>query len=494
MPVMHSQNQDSQELLMRCYSLPEWCKTVYPEDFSIPFSPGHYRVMEAMDDDRINQLLILANRRFGKTSIVNRAFPAKRICFMDNNFIVPISFSATKAEDDSENLKFDLTTNNFIREFFPPLKSENWSRDSYTTSTGIRVLPRGRGQQVRGLLYRGKRPDLFVLDDIEDDEEVANEERRRKTKEWFFSNVHGCVDRSHKNWRIIVIGTLLHEDSLLANLAEDPNWHTIRLELCDDNYKSNWPEFMSDEDVRKLADEFRQQGLLDVFYREYRNIPISLETASFTQAMFHEYDEASEKLDTDPDVESIVICDPAKTVTPQSDDSAIVGISYNRKKNKIYFRDCVNGKMFPDQVYEEVFAMAKRLRARVIGLEVTSLNEFITQPFLNEMARRGLGYEIVELKARAKKEDRIKALMPYYRKGLVYHNKNISGPLEAQLLSFPRSKKWDVMDATAYMVEMFELGNRYFMPPESNEEEDEKIYKTLLEEEEDLPELEWRIA
>jgi len=134
----------------------------------------------------------------------------------------------------------------------------------------------------------------------------------------------------------------------------------------------------------------------------------------------------------------------------------------------------------------------------VFGVEVTSLNEFIVQPIKNEMMKRGQMMELIELKARGQagragkgKEDRIAALVPYYRQGYIFHNEACCGGLEAQLLSFPRSKLWDIMDATAYVVEMLELGNRYFEPPDFEDSEDE--YKELYEECEPTTE-DWRYA
>jgi hypothetical protein len=76
-----------------------------------------------------------------------------------------------------------------------------------------------------------------------------------------------------------------------VNLLEDPDWASVRLEICDDDLKSKWPDFMTDEEVRKLYESFKRRGQLDVFYREYRNIPISTETATFKQEMFKYYDE-----------------------------------------------------------------------------------------------------------------------------------------------------------------------------------------------------------
>jgi hypothetical protein len=57
--------------------------------------------------------------------------------------------------------------------------------------------------------------------------------------------------------------------------------------------------------------------------------------------------------------------------------------------------------------------------------------------------------------------------------------------LEQQLLMFPRSKLWDLMDCFAYVIEMLELGERYFSPKDNIEdieaEYDELEYEETLE-------------
>jgi hypothetical protein len=251
----------------------------------------------------------------------------------------------------------------------------------------------------------------------------------------------------------------------------------MKIELCDDHYRSNWPDFMSDEEVKKLAEGYAAKGLLHVFFMEYRNSVIP-QDAPFQERYFKFYDEGALGLSENRDVENVVIVDPAKTTNMSSAFSAIVGIGVNLKTNTIYFRDCINERLHPDELYKEAFDMCKRLRARVLGVEVTGLNEFITYPFKTWITKQAMGIELVELKARGgtdgvKKADRIRALVPFYRQGLIYHNKNASAVLEAQLMSFPRSKYWDVMDAFAYVVEMLEIGERYFHPQYEPEDEDD---------------------
>jgi phage terminase large subunit-like protein len=496
--ILGLNKEDTKLLLSQCFlSTKVTAKIIFPDRFYLPFSSLHDTIFKILDDDSIQLALIIAPRGFGKTSTVNLAFPAKKILFQEKKFIVPISCTATQATMQGENLKRELMTNRFVTGLFGPMKSDTFSKEMWVTSTGTAVMPRGAGQQVRGILYGDSRPDLIIVDDLEDAESVRSDEQRAKTKAWFFEDVLNSINRSRKDWKIIVIGTLLHEDSLLANLLEDPAWYHAHLSICDDNFKSNWPDFMSDEDLKKLVEQYRRMGLLDSFYREYMGVPIAKESAKFQQTMFKNYDETDKDFVKErKGLENMVILDPAKTTTSTADDTAIVGIGIDVKTPKIFIRDIIHGNLHPEQQYTECFDMADRIGARVIGIEVTSLNEFITYPLRTEMIRQKRYYDIVELKARASKEERIAALVPFYRLGFMYHNPNVCGILEKQLLSYPRSKKDDVMDVVAYVVEMLEIGERYFIPNASDKDiEDE--YKDLQDEDygENLPSMKnWRVA
>ena len=121
-----------------------------------------------------------------------------------------------------------------------------------------------------------------------------------------------------------------------------------------------------------------------------------------------------------------------------------------------------------------MFDMRARLNAHVIAVEVTGLEEFIRQPLENEMLQRNSKdtARFVWLKARGGGVDkdtgklkRIGTLIPYYRKGYIFHNKNVTTKLEGQLLGFPRGKLVDCADAEAYIIELLELEGRYFSTP-----------------------------
>jgi hypothetical protein len=448
-------------------------KVFFPERFTAPFDAPHDEVFDAIDSGE-KRIVIAEPRGVGKTSIVGLALTARKILFQQARFIPYISQSEGIAVMQTENLKMELMTNPLIQKLFGSIKSkaadgvdESFSRRSWVASVtpgfGTFVFPRGSGQQIRGVLYRNARPDLIVVDDLEEAKTITNEDIRRARKEWFDADVLGCVSNTDPNWQIVYIDTLKHEDALIESLLKAPGWLAIRHELCNDNLESQFPSMVTNETIKLRHDYYKDQGTLDVFYREFRNIPISKEDASFKQEYFQYYNETELDLkDLTSNINNIVIVDPAKTVKLQSADSAIVGIGVDRTTRKVYIRDVVSGKMYPDELYDAALNMCRSLKAQTLAVEVTSLNEFISQPFKNQMRVRGIMPLWCPLNARGKKEERIAALVPYYRQGFIYHNPNCSTKLESQLLGFPRSKLWDVMDATAYIVEFLEKMEHYF--------------------------------
>lgn len=495
-----SQNKtDVSHTLELCYGkLDVFSKTFFPDAVPTPFSSVHRQMLKLLDSK--NKLTsVAAPRGLGKTTFA-RILVQHAILYRDYEFILYVSNSETIAELQTENIKRELRTNREVRRIFgdiaintdDPEVDDSFSKRAWVAFGNTLVLPRGAGQQVRGLLYKNYRPQLIIVDDLEKRDELENPENRRKIKDWFFSDLLKCVDRYSNKWRILYIDTLKHADSLLQDLLDSPHWASARLEICDDNFNSLVPELISTEEILREVEEHRRLGKLDILYSEYRNLPIAKEDASFREQYFRHYLETDLTDAEKKELENIVIVDPAKSAKMQSADSAIVGIGINYRTGAIYIRDIVHGKMYPDQVYDEMFAMVSRLKVHNVGIEVTGLEEFIKQPILNEMQKRGVlaSFEPIWLKARGGSPDgekgkvkRIGALVPYYRQGYIFHNKAICGVLEAQLLGFPRSGLVDVADATAYLIEMLELGGRYFSSPEEDPEDIENEFAELEYEE-----------
>lgn len=477
--------------------------TLFPERFTLPFSEKvHGQIFDKIDGPS-QKVAIAAPRGWGKTSIVALALIARYILFRLTDFVVYINKSHDAASLQTENLRRELVTNRYIKHFFGNVKTrvdkdfeESFSKKSWVAFDTM-VLPRGAGQQVRGILHKNSRPGLIVIDDLEDPEKVTNDDIRNGWYQWLYADVIKSIPRvgpESLTWKIVYIDTLKHEASVLQKLLDSEEWDSARLEACDDEFEPTAPDFMSKEAIIVEWNQHVEAGQTDVFFRELRNLPISTTDAAFRTDYFRYYNlpvDAPEKetnakiYDVDlksNNVETVVLLDPAKTVKIHSAESAIVGVGVDLSSARLYIRDIVSKKMYPDEIYDELFGMGQRLGAKVLGIEETSLNEFIKQPIKNEMFRRGTFYELVWLKPRGgeKKELRVKELVPYYRGGYIYHNASCATikNLEQQLLMFPRSKLWDIMDCLAYIIQMLELGERYFSPVEDPKDV-EAEYKDL---------------
>jgi len=513
-------DQETEQILTACAESTEiTAKTFFPERFYLPFAPQvHGKIIELIDGPD-NKVAIAAPRGWGKTSLVALALIARWIIFRFTEFVCYINKSHDAASLQTENLRRELVTNKEIKHFFGDFKYRDVRRNEFDevfskkawVAWDTLVWPRGAQQQVRGVLFKNDRPGLIVIDDLEDPEKVENDDIRANWKKWLYADVIKAVPQigPHANdYKIVYIDTLKHEDSVLQMLLDSPEWKSVRLEACDDDLNPTAPEFKSKEQIEKDWQEHVDMGQTDVFFREYRNLPISTKDSAFQQQYFKYYNLPPERsfkeevdlkltdaeVQLDKNIETVILMDPAKTVKIHSAETAILGIGIDINSARLYIRDAVSEKMYPDEIYDALFDMGIRLNAKAMGIEETSLNEFIKQPIKNEMFKRGKFFELIWLKARGgmKKELRIKELVPYYRLSYIYHNASCATikKLESQLLMFPRSKLWDLMDCLAYIIEMLEMGERYFSPGINSEDPEAEFAELEYEK----PIDDWRAA
>lgn len=489
--------EEIEELLEPCIDdTAETAVMLFPDHITRPFCPLHKTILSLLDDDTKRLVAIAAPRGFGKTTLIGLCYTARKALFRHAAYIVYISATAAEAAQKVKTLARELVENPLIKELFGNLQGVKWAEEKgeieLVDENGkpfCFIQAKGAGNQIRGLKWGKYRPGLFLVDDLESKDDAQSEEQRKKLKKWFFGDLLGALDNSDLSTsRVVLIGTIVHQDSLLANLIDEKKdidftdadqqemqdliesrekFHTVRLEACDDNYESIWPEFISTQSIRARAEAYRQRGLLDIFFMEFRNMVIAGEEAAFQQSMFRYYGEFSAEFKAEleaKEIDTVIIVDPAKTANTTSAFTAICAVGFNGIKNKIYFRDCINKRLTPDQIFKEAVDMAVRFKTSVLGIEVTGLNNFVTFPFHQYIATQKHYINLVEIKAIKEKNLRVAALVPLYRMGSVFHNEEIHvrGSLESQLLSFPYSKYWDVMDCFANCIELFNIGERSF--------------------------------
>ena len=188
----------------------------YVEYEPAPFQREIFRITE---DESIKLAVIVAFRGSAKSTIVTMSYALWSILgVQQKKFVLILSKTQSQAKAHFTNIKKELESNELLRADLGPFE-ENDEWGSYTIvipKYNARITAASSEQGVRGIRHGEFRPQLILADDVEDLQSVKTLEGRDKTHQWFTGEVIPAGDR---HTRIIVIGNLLHEDSLLKRLS-----------------------------------------------------------------------------------------------------------------------------------------------------------------------------------------------------------------------------------------------------------------------------------
>jgi hypothetical protein len=211
-------------------------KTYFPHYFSLD---GKSKLQEELEEryykiiDRYKpyglRFAIAAPRGFGKSTDVSIAFPIWCIVNNFKHFITIFSDAIELAETLVEAIKAELEENERLKQDFPDATGigKVWKIGELVSKNNVKVKAYGSGKRVRGVKHGTFRPDLTIIDDLENDTNVRSRKQRDKLEEWLDEAVEnlGSVDDSMD---ILYIGTILHRDSVLARKLKLQFWHPVK--------------------------------------------------------------------------------------------------------------------------------------------------------------------------------------------------------------------------------------------------------------------------
>lgn len=366
--------------------------------------------------------------------------------FRDFVFPLIVGSNWTSACDRLAPIKQELETNDMLIELFGDQKAAPWTQDEICLANGVKIRAVGAGQSMRGVKHNDERPDLAAIDDLEDEENIATEESRRKTERWLNGTLRPALHP--RNGKVRFIGTPIHPKALIQKKCDDPEWASRKFPALyldeQGQERSTWPARFSTEWLQKLRTEYLNNGQLTEFQQEYMCLAEDAAGKPFQAGMI--------KVAPVPQVYMPVeiVVDPARTVKTTSARTGYVAGSWFG--NKLVVHEALGAFDRPDEIINRIFEWNKRFNPVHIGVESNSLEEFIMQPLRATALRLGISLPIVDLRAPKNKEDFIKGLQPLYISGNVIHAKHLPD-LESELLQFPTGRM-DVPNALAYFLRM----------------------------------------
>lgn len=400
------------------------------------------------------------------------------------HYPIIISDSSEQAEGFLDNIRVEFEENTAILEDFGPLAGSVWRSNVLVTKTNIKIEAIGSGKKIRGRKHRNWRPDLIILDDVENDENVRTPEQRKKLKDWFDKAVSKCGDDYTD---IVYIGTLLHYDSLLAKTLANPayrsikykavirfsqaddlwqQWETIFTDLSNDDREADalaffqahktamlegtqvlWEEKLSYYDLMVMRVSEGEAS----FNSEEQNKPINPDDCLFMEEWFDYYNEAEVNFG-DPAFDFFGFIDPSLGKTKRSDFSAIVTLAKHKGSGYMYVVDADIERRHPDRIIADVLAKERWLRAsfghgyRKLGAETNQFQWFLKEELAKASAKAGLYLPIEEVQQTSDKVMRVQTLQPDVKNKYIKFNRRHKRLLE-QLTQFPMGAHDDGPDA-----------------------------------------------
>lgn len=454
---------------------------------------------------------IAAPRGHAKSTALTHGWTLAQLCFRERSYVIIVSDTVAQAVQFLGDMKKEFADNEQLRSLFQIDSFIKDSEDDVIVSCKdghqFRIQAKGSEQKVRGLKWNNKRPDLIICDDLENDEIVLNKERRAKFRRWFNGALLPCMSMSGI---VRYVGTILHSDSMLESLmpkAYEKGTITEELKQYSSRkpgsggrkwlavkYKAHNPDFSkilwaskAEASSKKyglqggakgyfqwLRQGFVDQGIQDVYSMEYLNIPIDESLSYFKKEDFLPISDNERKMN----LKKYITADLAISQEETADYSVFVVAGVDERK-VIHIIDVIRQRLDGREIVDTILGLQRMHEPEAFGIEEMQVSKAIG-PFLREeMLVHNVFPNLVKLKHGGKdKIARSRSMQGRMRAHGVRFDRDADwyAAFEDEVISFPRAKHDDQLDAFAYLGMLLDI---IIEAPTNEEQEDEEYADEL---------------
>ena len=407
-----------------------------------------------LQDISIKFLEILAHRGSAKSTIAMTALPIWEVISDNAKFPIPISDTFGQAKQHIYNLKTELERNEgLIKDWGPFEENEEWTAtDIVLPRYNARITAKSTGQKVRGLRHREYRPDLFIIDDIENLAMVRTKEQRDKTYQWFLSDV---IPAGDINTRYILIGNLLHSDAIMSRIKKEIQSGRR------DGVVREFP-FFDKEGVPLWKEKFKTKEEVDVEMKKYGGKESRIWQREFLLRMVPEAGQV---------VKDEWVKERYSKLPEQEASHKGTGVDLAiSKKETANYTAMVSGKLYMVNGEPKIYIMPNPVNERLSGFETTEKGKAVsvalgggttTDLWVEDVAYQRMQSEAMErtglpvtgIKVSTDKRARLTTVAAYIQNGTVLFPETGCEDLILQLTGFGIEADDDLADAFVYCVQ-----------------------------------------
>lgn len=403
------------------------------------------RLPQVVASDSGENDAMAAPRGEAKSTLVTQLFTLWCIILGLKHYPVIIMDAIDQAYPMLEAIKAELEFNPRLKNDFPAVCGQGrvWRMGTAVTANNIKVTVAGSGKKLRGLRHGPYRPDLIILDDIENDENVRSQEQRDKLHNWLMKTVMPLGEAGGKT-DIVYIGTILHYDSVLSRTLDNPMWTTARfkavvqwphnmtlwdqweelirnkmLEAAEAFYRQNEAEMLAGAIVSWAARpllalmKIRVRDGHDTFDSEYQNDPVSGEDALFVGCINFWVNRLKEWV-------FYGALDPSLGKKNKGrDPSAILVGGFNRFTGILDVVEADIRRRLPNKIIEDVIMYQRQYGCLAWSVESVQFQEFLRTVLIERSAIAGVPVPAMPVIPLDDKALRIESIQPHMANGLI---------------------------------------------------------------------------
>ena len=490
-------------LLDSAFFLKYYFRHYFTDDWALCHWDLVDEMQQAITNDYPDRLAQSLPRGFGKSTIVCVGFTIWCLVGQDafgvmgedrtplKAYIILTKDSFDQAKLELTSIKDELENNAKLRRDFGDFVGQPWGAAEIVTSNNARVEALGTGQKIRGRRHGPVRPQLIVLDDLENDSMVRSPTQRQKVKEWVTRAVEKAGDP--KTCDYIFIGTHLHYDCVQAWMSKRPGvrsrvykallqhafnqdlwdeWRTKLFDLFDENrertalqfYRENkdamllgsevsWPDRFDYYTLQLMlaGEQLDAQGRrIRSFSAEMQNEPIDEEDRLFKRFHYFHYERERNFTYLVPSDSGHRVnlascrlfgaCDPSLGETHQGAYTALIDILV-APNNMMFIVHAHIERLHPDRVIDYIgmrmrYWLERGKQYTGFAIETVQFQKLFASRTGQDLLTSGLRLPIVEARSTANKQARIDSLQPDLQNGYLrlFKEQSATVPVEQAML------------------------------------------------------------
>ena len=364
----------------------------------------HYRLADKYFSDA-KQVLIGAFRGSAKSTmmewlIIYIAALGELPGFGKVSFIAFVGDSAENGVKNAfRNIVGKIDKSEFLQQLIS-IKRKTDNEIELVNADGVELDLKGYGAStnIRGVRYKGARPDIIILDDITTNEAMTSEAIQNTINDNFYKSVIPALHPTR--YKIFFIGTPISERDLLHQLSNNPEWVVHRFPICEqfpcteEEFKGNWEDRFPYSAVKSKYDMYLASGQAQSFYQEYMLSILDLSTLLVDEDDVKWFDPSTVRKKKDG--YNFYITTDFATSTKKSADYSTIGVwAINNNGDWMLVDGQAKRQTMQDNI-NDVFDYVRKWKPLSVGIETSGQQGGFLSIIDEEMQRRNVYFSLAK--------------------------------------------------------------------------------------------------